>query len=291
MNRRRMIACAGAAALALATPPSRAQEPADAGRRHPDHTRWRPPRGDLRRPRRGHPEEHAEGEAAAGGLARLQALLGARRRTSGAASCCRSSGGWSPSRDRSPATRRSAATCGCPTRNGSRIPATRRSCSARRSTQQITSNDPIRNPYETVLERLRRELKLTPAQVATFASWDVFNAIAEHTEGATTINAGDEPLDIPGADIALLEPAADARPDRPGTTPGSTRSPFHLAMAYLAHARPRVLYLVVQRHRRLGARRPLRSAARRLRALPTGGSSSCGRGCSRSRTIAAARTC
>src|SRR6187402_49950 len=30
MNRRRMIACAGAAALALATPPSRAQQPASA---------------------------------------------------------------------------------------------------------------------------------------------------------------------------------------------------------------------------------------------------------------------
>ena len=70
--------------------------------------------------------------------------------------------------------------------------------------EQITSNDPIRNPYETVLERLRRELKLTPAQVATFASWDVFNAIAEHTEGATMINAGDEPLAIPGAEVTLL---------------------------------------------------------------------------------------
>src|SRR5688572_15832472 len=107
---------------------------------------------------------------------------------------------------------------------------------------QITSNDPIRNPYETVLERLRRELKLTPAQVATVASWDVFNAIAEHTEGATTVNAGNEPLAIPGDEVALLNtlqddaraPWSDARLDV---------FTFRLAMAYLQHARPRVLFL------------------------------------------------
>ena len=40
---------------------------------------------------------------------------------------------------------------------------------------EITSNDPVRNPRETVLERLRRELSLSRDQVATFASWDVFN--------------------------------------------------------------------------------------------------------------------
>ena len=69
---------------------------------------------------------------------------------------------------------------------------------------EITSNDPIRNPRETVLERLRRDLKLDAAQVATIASWDVFNAIGEHTEGATTINAGYEALPLPGQDVALL---------------------------------------------------------------------------------------
>ena len=65
----------------------------------------------------------------------------------------------------------------------------------------ITSNDPVRNPHETVLERLRRDLKLTRAQVATIASWDVFTAIAERTEGATTINAGYAPLALDGADL------------------------------------------------------------------------------------------
>jgi hypothetical protein len=107
---------------------------------------------------------------------------------------------------------------------------------------EITSNDPIRNPHETVLERLRRDLKLDAAQVATIASWDVFNAIAEHAEGATTVNAGYEALAIPGADVALLNelqteakaPWNDARIDA---------FTFRLAKAYFEQARPRVLYL------------------------------------------------
>ena len=107
---------------------------------------------------------------------------------------------------------------------------------------EITSNDPVRNPHETVLERLRRDLKLTPAQVATVASWDVFNAIAEHTEGATTINAGYEPLPLAGDSVTMLNelqtlakaPWNDARLDV---------FTFRLAQAYLEQKRPRVLYL------------------------------------------------
>ncbi|MEO5820568.1 MAG: AP protein [Vicinamibacteraceae bacterium] len=106
----------------------------------------------------------------------------------------------------------------------------------------ITSNDPIRNPQETVLEGIRRARGLSADQVATFASWDVFNAIGEHTEGATTINAGYEPLAIDGSDIAAINelqsqaraPWGDARLDA---------FTFRLAMAHLAKARPRVLVL------------------------------------------------
>jgi hypothetical protein len=106
----------------------------------------------------------------------------------------------------------------------------------------ITSNDAVRNPEETVLERLRAELKLTREQVATFASWDVFNAIAEHTEGATTVNAGYEPLAIPGEEVALLNTLQDdAR--APWNDARLDVFTFRLAMAYLRQARPRVLYL------------------------------------------------
>jgi hypothetical protein len=107
---------------------------------------------------------------------------------------------------------------------------------------EITSNDPIRNPFETVLERIRREKQLTAGQVATFASWDTFNAIAEHAEGATTINAGDEPLNVPGLDNAVLNQLQHEA----GSPWNGTRLDaftFRQTMAYLETARPRVLYL------------------------------------------------
>ena len=106
----------------------------------------------------------------------------------------------------------------------------------------ITSNDPIRNPRETVLERLRREKQLTAAQVATFASWDVFDAIAEHTVGATTINAGVELLDLAEEDVGLMN-----RLQQEAASPWDhvrlDAFTFRQAMAYLEKARPRVLYI------------------------------------------------
>ena len=60
----------------------------------------------------------------------------------------------------------------------------------------INSNDRNRNPNTSVLEFLKRKLKLNKNQVALFGSWDVFNWIGEHEEGAVTINAGHEPYEL-----------------------------------------------------------------------------------------------
>jgi hypothetical protein len=60
----------------------------------------------------------------------------------------------------------------------------------------IKSNDPIRNPYPTVLEAIRERRGLASEKVATFAGWSVFNQITEHTEGATLVNAGTERLEV-----------------------------------------------------------------------------------------------
>jgi hypothetical protein len=49
---------------------------------------------------------------------------------------------------------------------------------------------------------MRDRLHLRPEQVATVASWARFNEIVEHTEGATSVNAGQEVL--PSADHQLL---------------------------------------------------------------------------------------
>jgi hypothetical protein len=108
--------------------------------------------------------------------------------------------------------------------------------------EAIKSNDPIRNPFPTVLEVIRDRLSLQPARVAAFTSWGVFNAICEHTEGAITVNAGLEALDSKDPAVQALSAAQfealpawnDVRLDA---------FTFRLAMAHLAAARPRAVYL------------------------------------------------
>ncbi len=115
----------------------------------------------------------------------------------------------------------------------------------------IKSNDPIRNPNPTVLEGIRERLNLPRARVATFSSWNAFNAIAEHTEGATLINAGMEPLadDASGAAAATAElralDAAQSEVQPPWNDVRFDYFTVKLALAHLASARPRVLYLSV----------------------------------------------
>jgi len=107
---------------------------------------------------------------------------------------------------------------------------------------EISSNDPIRNPYVTVLEAIRDKLKLPSEKVATFASWEVFNEIAEHQAGSTTINAGYEASGRADAEGQLLD-----RLQMEARTPwGSARHDaftFRFAMSHLEKARPRALYI------------------------------------------------
>jgi hypothetical protein len=106
----------------------------------------------------------------------------------------------------------------------------------------IDSNNPIRNPYPTVLEGIRERLKLSPDKVATFAGWSVFNEISEHTEGASFINAGVERMEVSDEDVSLLNTLQSE-----ATTPWDGIRldvfTFRLAMKYLSSARPRVLHL------------------------------------------------
>jgi len=107
---------------------------------------------------------------------------------------------------------------------------------------EIKSNDPLRNPYATVLETLRERLKLPRDKVATFASWAVFNDIVEHTEGASFINAGVEPLDVRADGIGLMNTLqAEAATAWEGMRFDAFT--FRLAMTHLTSARPRVLYV------------------------------------------------
>ena len=106
----------------------------------------------------------------------------------------------------------------------------------------IASNDPIQSPYTTVLEGLRAELGLPAARVATFASWGVFNAIAERERGATFVNAGVEDVESADADVVRLN-ALQREASTPWDGTRFDAFTFRLAMQHLAAARPRVLYL------------------------------------------------
>lgn len=108
----------------------------------------------------------------------------------------------------------------------------------------IKSNDPTRNPRTTVLEFLQSSLGLSREQVAAFASWDVFNAIVEHTAGALTVNAGYQAFESPTAEIRR-ESALQFETPTPWDSVRHDAYTFRFAMDHLARRRPRVLYLAL----------------------------------------------
>jgi hypothetical protein len=108
----------------------------------------------------------------------------------------------------------------------------------------IKSNDPTRNPYATVLEELQARLKLSKAQAAVFASWNVFDAIVEHTEGSLTVNAGFEAFESDDPRAAELSRLQFETPT-PWDSVRHDYYTFELALAHLKRARPRVVYLAL----------------------------------------------
>lgn len=108
----------------------------------------------------------------------------------------------------------------------------------------IKSNEPLRNPYPTVLEYLKTNAGLTNDQVAAFASWDVFNAIVEHTEGSLTVNAGFEAFDSPNEEVRRQSRLQFETPT-PWDSVRHDAYTFRFAMDHVARHKPRVLYLAL----------------------------------------------
>ena len=108
----------------------------------------------------------------------------------------------------------------------------------------IKSNDPIQNPYPTVLEFLKKHAGLSSNQVAAFASWDVFNAIVEQTRGALTVNAGFEAFDSPNEEVRRQSRLQFETPT-PWDTVRHDAYTFRFAMDHLSRHQPRVLYLAL----------------------------------------------
>ena len=109
---------------------------------------------------------------------------------------------------------------------------------------QIDSNDNRRNPFPTVLEIVRRERGLDRREVATFASWETFRWIAEHEEGATTVNAGLQAYAHPDAAVQVLsEWQFQARTPWDGARHDAYTLRF--ARAHLATYHPRLLWIAL----------------------------------------------
>jgi hypothetical protein len=108
----------------------------------------------------------------------------------------------------------------------------------------IKSNDPLRNPYKTVLEEVQSALKLSRAQVAVFGSWNVFNAIVEHTEGSLTVNAGYERFESPDAFTRQLSALQEETPTGWNSVRHDVYT-FRFAMDHLRRERPRFVYLAL----------------------------------------------
>jgi len=111
----------------------------------------------------------------------------------------------------------------------------------------VNSNDRKRNPNTSVLEFLKRKLKLDKNQVALFGSWDVFNWIGEHEEGAITINAGHEPYDPPGLDDPEIRVLSKLQNEKlsPWDSVRFDYFTVRFATAHLKAYRPRVLHIAL----------------------------------------------
>jgi hypothetical protein len=108
----------------------------------------------------------------------------------------------------------------------------------------INSNDRKRNPYPSVLEFLKRKLNLNKNQVALFGSWDVFNWIGEHEEGAVTINAGHAPYEATDPEIKVLS-KLQAEQLSPWDSVRFDYFTVRFAMHHLQQYQPRVLHIAL----------------------------------------------
>jgi hypothetical protein len=106
----------------------------------------------------------------------------------------------------------------------------------------IKSNDPIQNQFPSVFQFVQRRLLLPPAQIATFASWGVFNEIVESEHGATTVNAGVEAYESASPLVQALSALQHETPTPWGNTRRDAYT-FRFAMDYLKRVHPRVLYI------------------------------------------------
>jgi hypothetical protein len=101
---------------------------------------------------------------------------------------------------------------------------------------RIDSNDKKDNPNVNALEVLNRKL---PGAVAGFGAWDAFPYILNTKRSGVPVNAGYDPLRLPGLELLnRLKVETGIWHDEALDAPM-----FHSALAYVRAKKPRVLYI------------------------------------------------
>lgn len=111
---------------------------------------------------------------------------------------------------------------------------------------KIDSNDRVWSPRQTLLEFLAEKQKLPAAQVAAFASWDVFNWICMTRDAAVFCNAGYEAMPASfSSENHRLWSALQFQMLSPWDTVRHDAVTLNLALEYLQTEKPRFLYLAL----------------------------------------------
>jgi len=110
----------------------------------------------------------------------------------------------------------------------------------------VVSNDSVRYPHESVLQRIQRELGLGYYEVATIGSWDGFGLLSSSEAGAFFTNSGYEDLPAEVATPRASDLAALQWRILPNWDTGrSDVVTFGIALEYLKQRKPRLLYLAL----------------------------------------------
>jgi hypothetical protein len=109
---------------------------------------------------------------------------------------------------------------------------------------EITSNDFVRYPHETVLDYVHRRLALKPTEVAQIGCWDGFKYAASQKDGTFFMNGAYDlfPPELSTPEIDLLGRLRRQVMElwEEGSNDALT---FHMALGYLNRHEPRVLWI------------------------------------------------
>ena len=107
----------------------------------------------------------------------------------------------------------------------------------------VTSNDIVRYPHQTVLDYIHRTLKLKPTEVAQIGSWDGFKMAASEHDGTFFMNGAYElvPAEFSTSEMDTLGALRRDVMEVWEESSNDTLS-FRIALAYLRKHQPRVLW-------------------------------------------------